>query len=153
MSCWFSICFLNGPVPASFPLFLSFLNCNLHISTLHSKYFIVDVGNQIADLWCRKRPLCLLRHNHDPVFYLFAILNWKTFFIDWKSRQADESGAVLHLQQWHRGDRELGRKREPDHPGHGLQQGQQIGQPAEAGEDGRVLVQWQPGGTVSILCW
>ena len=27
---------------------------------------IADVGIRTADLWCRKRPLCQLRHNHGP---------------------------------------------------------------------------------------
>ena len=53
-----------GPFPASFSLFSSFLDSNDR--KIQSNYYNADVGNRTANIWCRKRPLCQLRHNHGP---------------------------------------------------------------------------------------
>ena len=51
-----TIHYLNGPFPASFTLFSSFLNCNWQKCTKNLISFAYD-GIRTMDLWCRKRPL------------------------------------------------------------------------------------------------
>ena len=66
-----SWCFLNEPFPASFSLFSSFLGRNWQIITFEYQFIVANVGIWTTDLWCRKRPLCQLRHNHGPTCWYF----------------------------------------------------------------------------------
>ena len=63
----------NGPFPASFSLFSCF-QCSWQL-TMFNKNF-ADDWIRTADLWCRKRPLYQLSHNHCPTFlHLHLLIN------------------------------------------------------------------------------
>ena len=63
--------FKNGPFPASFSLFSSFLQtvnkCSIKVA---------DDWIRTRVLWYHKRPLCQLRHNHFPLLSLSCKL-WR----------------------------------------------------------------------------
>ena len=61
-----SICFFNGPLPSSFSLFLS----------VQINSFFPDDWIRTSNLWCRKRQLYQMSHNHCLNLYRI-VYNWK----------------------------------------------------------------------------
>ena len=60
-SCQIPKFFFKWAMPGLF--FFSFIFSGLQLTNKYVRN-IDDVGIRTADLWCRKRPLCQLRHNH-----------------------------------------------------------------------------------------
>ena len=65
--------FFNWAIPGLCFIFLSSLDCNWQ--RIMFKDFIPNVGIRTAGLWCRKRLLCQLRHNHGPRWVLTSLVN------------------------------------------------------------------------------
>ena len=59
-------CFKIGPFPAFFSSLLSYQY------SWKQKIKFPNEWTQTADLWCHKRPLFQLNHNHCPIFLFFG---------------------------------------------------------------------------------
>ena len=66
----------NGPFPASFSLFLYFQTVESKL--VFNTNFDVDCI-QTVDLWCLKRPLYQLSHNHCPLYEICHLTLLKFF--------------------------------------------------------------------------
>ena len=89
MKYYFSI-FLNGPFPASF-FFIFIFSMSFLMQLIVNN--ISDDWIRTTDLWCRKRPLYQLRHNHCPKSY-FSVSQPIAFDVIKQSRTTLNMGHV-----------------------------------------------------------
>ena len=82
--------FLNGPFPASF-FFIFIFSMSFLMQLIVNN--ISDDWIRTTDLWCRKRPLYQLRHNHCPKSY-FSVSQPIAFDVIKQSRTTLNMGHV-----------------------------------------------------------